>query len=126
MKLGCSISVPLGDDDRYDFIMDYKGKLYKVQAKASHKTKNNSYAFSTRCVRYNSKGYYSTTYDKTQIDFFSTVINEKCYLIPVSECGKCEKALRVQDKKNNQPISENTNALLYEAEVQLQRLNIAE
>ena len=122
MKLGCSVSVPLGDDDRYDFIIDYNGKLYKVQAKTSHETNYGSYEFSTRCVRYNSKGYYTTTYNEEQIDFFSTMINNECYLIPVSECGKKSKALRFEPKKNNQPISDNTNALFYKAEVQLQKL----
>lgn len=122
MKLGCSISVPLGDDDRYDFIMDYKGKLYKIQAKTSHETRNNSYEFSTRCVRYNSSGYYSTTYDEKQIDFFSTIIENECYLIPVSECSKSSKTLRFKPKENNQPIPNNTNALNYKASIQLSKL----
>lgn len=88
MKLGCSISVPLGDDDRYDFIVDYDGKLLKIQAKTSYETNCGSYEFSTRCVRYNSIGFYTTNYNEKQIDFFATMINNECYLVPVSECGK--------------------------------------
>ena len=34
-ELGCSISVPFGNSDKYDLIMDINDKLYKVQIKHS-------------------------------------------------------------------------------------------
>ena len=34
-ELGCSISIPYGNSDKYDIIMDIKNKLYKVQIKHS-------------------------------------------------------------------------------------------
>ena len=33
MKLGIQVSIPFGEDSRYDFIMDYDNKLYKIQCK---------------------------------------------------------------------------------------------
>ena len=30
-ELGCDISIPFGNSQKYDLIMDWKGKLYKVQ-----------------------------------------------------------------------------------------------
>ena len=34
-ELGCSISIPFGNSDKYDLIMDINDKLYKVQIKHS-------------------------------------------------------------------------------------------
>ena len=32
-ELGCDVAIPFGNSQKYDLIMDYKGKLYKVQVK---------------------------------------------------------------------------------------------
>ena len=34
-ELGCSISIPFGNSDKYDLIIDINDKLYKVQIKHS-------------------------------------------------------------------------------------------
>ena len=39
LKQGLSVSVPVGDDDRYDFIVDFDGKLVKMQSKTSNLTR---------------------------------------------------------------------------------------
>ena len=33
MKLGYNVSIPFGEDSRYDFIVDINDKLYKIQCK---------------------------------------------------------------------------------------------
>ena len=33
LKLDIQVSIPFGEDSRYDFIMDYNGKLYRIQSK---------------------------------------------------------------------------------------------
>ena len=40
-------------------------------------------------------------YTKNEIDYFVTSFEEKCYLIPVEECG-CDKRLRLLPTKNGQ------------------------
>jgi hypothetical protein len=35
MQLGFEISIPFGEDSRYDFIADINDKLYKIQCKTS-------------------------------------------------------------------------------------------
>ena len=35
MQLGYEISIPFGEDSRYDFIADINDKLYKIQCKTS-------------------------------------------------------------------------------------------
>lgn len=32
-ELGCSVSIPFGDSDKYDLIIDINDKLYKIQIK---------------------------------------------------------------------------------------------
>ena len=40
-------------------------------------------------------------YTNEEIDYFSTIFNGKCYLIPVEECGS-DKRLRILPTKNGQ------------------------
>ena len=51
-KLGYKVSIPYGEDSRYDFIADINGKLIRVQVKTSKykdETKN-AIIFSCRAV----------------------------------------------------------------------------
>lgn len=43
--LGYNISIPWGDNARYDFILDVKHKLYKIQCKTSLKKEEGIYKF---------------------------------------------------------------------------------
>ena len=35
MQLGYQVSIPFGEDSRYDFVVDISDKLYKIQCKTS-------------------------------------------------------------------------------------------
>ena len=43
--LGYDVSIPWGDNARYDFVLDVNHKLYKIQVKTSHKTEEGVYRF---------------------------------------------------------------------------------
>lgn len=91
-KLGYSVSIPFGDKDRYDQIWDINGKLIKIQIKTSHWKNNNQNAFLFKCKSTsNGKDY---KYTENDIDYFATMWNNQCYLIPVQECST-EKTLWV-------------------------------
>lgn len=107
MKLGYQVSIPFGEDSRYDFIVDVNNKLYRIQSKHSSpiyddaglvtsihfktvRQSGNQAAVSTR-----------TKYTKDEIDYFSTFYEGKCYLVPVQECS-IEKTLRLIPPKNGQ------------------------
>lgn len=47
-KLGLTVSIPYGDSARYDFILDYNNKLYRIQCKTSNKIDDGVYTFSCR------------------------------------------------------------------------------
>ena len=100
-KLGHSVSIPYGDNCRYDFILDVNGKLLKIQVKTSKYVSDGCFLFSTRSTRVNSRGVINTTYTKDDIDYFATFYNDKCYLVPVEGCST-EKRLRYCYPPNGQ------------------------
>lgn len=107
MKLGIQVSIPFGEDSRYDFIMDYNGKLYRIQSKHCSEIVDDSnkvVAVKFKTVRQsgsNASIHTRTKYTKEEIDYFSTSYEGKCYLVPVEQCSN-EKILRIKPPKNGQ------------------------
>ena len=122
-KLGLTISIPYGDSARYDFILDYNNKLYRIQCKTSNETEKGVYSFSCRSTTGNTTSIKRRKYDETQIDFFATIINDECYLIPVQETGSSSKTLRLNPPKNGQ-MKEVNYVNDYKLQTQLEKLNI--
>lgn len=110
-ELGCDISLPFGNSQKYDLIMDYKGKLYKVQVKHAKDEYTlgeiTHFSFATRWQSHNTTGYKKTPYTKNDIDFFATYHQGKVYLIPVEECSGATKSIRYTPPKNGQRIGIN-------------------
>lgn len=120
-KLGYAVSIPYGENSRYDFIADIKGKLLRIQVKTSVKKDNGALIeFSCRSTRVNSQGNISRTYTKEEIDYFCTYYNNKCYLVPIEECSATKK-LRFEPPKNGQKTGINF-AEDYEIEKQLKKI----
>lgn len=46
--LGCSVSVPMGDNTRYDLVVEINGQLQKVQCKTSKYIEKGSYKVALR------------------------------------------------------------------------------
>lgn len=102
MKEGYNVLTPYGDCERYDFIVDINNKFYRIQCKTSRTDDDNaSFKFECRSSHSNGKRILHQNYSKEDIDYFSTMFNGKCYLIPINECGN-EKRLRLLPTKNNQ------------------------
>lgn len=120
-QLGYSISLPYGENNRYDLIADINGQLIKIQVKTSReKLENEAIVFACRSTNVNAQGNTYHRYTKDQIDYFATYWNNKCYLIPVEECS-IEKTLRFYYPKNGQKkgitLAEN-----YELEKMLEKI----
>ena len=95
VKNGYKVSIPFGEDCRYDLVVDINNKLYRIQCKTSHALPNpkEGFKFKTKSVIITAHGTRESTYSKDEIDFFATMYEGQCYLIPVEECKK-EKSLR--------------------------------
>lgn len=120
VKLGITVSIPYGDCARYDFIADIDGKLYRIQCKTSTMLSDGVYQFSCRSTTGNTVVNSHRSYDSSQIDFFATIIDNQCYLIPVQETGSKSKTLRFTESKN--PYIAVNYAQDYELETQLLKL----
>ena len=117
-QLGYTISVPLGENCRYDFILDVEGKLFKVQVKTC-KIDKNGIKIPCHSTHKNSKKTSCEYYDKFEIDFFATYYNDKCYLIDVQECLSQKTLSFEPNSKNGCYIS---YIIDYEAEKQIKKI----
>lgn len=98
---GCGVSIPYGDNSKYDFIVDIDGKLLKIQVKTSSIKDEGSIKFSCRTTHVNCSGVKNEKYSSDEIDFFATYWDGQCYLIPITECST-EKTLRFTSPKSGQ------------------------
>ena len=102
LELGYNVAVPQ-KTDRYDFILDTGTELLKVQVKACHhRHDKDSITFATASRRQTRDGIVNHDYRLDNIDYFCTWYDTRCYLVPVSDCGKHEKNLRLVPTKNGQ------------------------
>lgn len=122
-ELGYSVSVPYGDSEKYDFILDVNGKLYRLQCK--HATESYTEDGQLDCLTIKTswqsgytkgKNWKENKYSPEDIDFFVTHFQGKNYLIDVNECSM-KKVLRVLPPKNNQVKGINFLNLFVDEEV---------
>lgn len=117
LKLGYNVLTPYGDCERYDFVVDINGTLYKIQVKSVNENHiDEGYIeFKTSNKTTKNGKFVRHVYDKEQIDYFMTSYEGKCYLVPVDECATTSKRLRFIPPKNGQ-IKGITFAQEYELE----------
>ena len=102
LKAGYSVLAPYGDCERYDYVVDICGKFIRIQSKTSMgKNGGATFTFSCRSTNRKNGGIKHRAYSKDEIDYFATMFNGKCYLVPVEEC-KSDKSLRVLPTKQGQ------------------------
>lgn len=120
-QLGLTVSIPYGDHARYDFVIDVDNKLYKIQCKTASKQDEGVYSFSCRSTAANHSRAANRTYTEDEIDFFATIIDGQCYLVPVQETSSHSKILRFVSPKNGQKVGI-TYAKDYALNVQIQKM----
>ena len=105
LKLGIMVSKPLVQSSKYDFIIDINHHLYKVQVKTSTLKEDGAYFdFATSTSHTNTKGTINLTYSEKDVDFFATMHDNQCYLIPKNLCGARNQRLRLMPTKNGQTV----------------------
>lgn len=103
-SLGYNISVPIGEDCRYDMILDTKLKLLKIQVKTC-KEKDTGIEFNLYSLTTSGKENIKHNYSSDEIDLFATYFNNQCYLIPVQECKNYSNQITLSFT----PIQKNQN-----------------
>lgn len=105
-ELEYDVAIPLGDNSRYDLILDIGGNLLRVQVKTAKEVEDGVFEFSCRMTRVNCTSVINKTYEKNEIDFFATFYKDRCYLVPVEECSRSKK-LRTKPTTNHQLLNIN-------------------
>ena len=115
LKQGILISKPLVQSSRYYFIADINKKLYKIQVKTGRFKEESYLEFATSTSHTNTKGTINISYSEDDVDFFATMYNGQCYLVPYRLCGKRAQRLRFVPAKNGQ-----TKGILFAKDFQLE------
>ena len=97
MAAGYTVLVPVGDNQRYDFLIENETGFDRVQAKTG-RLSNDRIVFPTNSVRLNTKGFTRKNYFG-EAEFFSVYCPEldKVYKVPVDSCGKRAKTLFTEE-----------------------------
>ncbi len=99
---GLTVSTPFGGNARYDYILDFEGRLLKIQVKTCKISGDKTYIqFSCSSSHFQKKQHRNTKYTKSEIDYFATFYKDEVYLVPVEECSRSKK-LRLETAKNKQ------------------------
>jgi hypothetical protein len=100
-RLGYYVSKPLGENARYDLVIDKDGKLSRVQVKTG-RLRNGTIVFHTYSSHAHRGG--SCKPYTNQIEFFGVYCPElhSVYLIPIEDTARLSGTLRVKETKNRQ------------------------
>ena len=106
LNRGYSVSVPWGDSQRYDLILDRRdGKpLQRVQCKTARKLENGTLGFNTASTTTENGAIVCRTYTSDEIDLFMAYSPDfdAIFMVPVSTTGKREFHMRLHPTKNRQ------------------------
>lgn len=102
LKQGILVSKPLVQSSRYDFVVDINNHLYKIQVKTGTFKEDSYLEFATSTSHTNTQGTLNISYSEKDVDFFATIYEGQCYLIPFELCGKRAQRIRFVPTKNDQ------------------------
>lgn len=107
-KEGLTVSKPLSNNARYDLIVEFNNKLYKVQVKTTNSIKEGKMTFATKTTNYTKGNWASNAYSKDEVDIFFLycVENEWCGLYYSIESATIpvELNIRTVPPKNGQKV----------------------
>ena len=83
IEKGYIISIPYGNNSRYDMIVDTDKDCYRIQVKHASLNDNGSYTVNTSNTVSTTVGNSRKYYTKKDVDFIVTVIEDQLVVIPV-------------------------------------------
>ena len=103
-KYHIPVSIPWGDNERYDMIAEFNGKLNRIQIKTCNEEQNGAICCYTRSSANHTTNKHKDTY-VGQIDYFVFVNHTYNLLaiVPIEDVGNQEQIrLRIKEPLNNQ------------------------
>ena len=109
IEMGYTVSKPLFDNARYDFILDTGEKLLRIQIKASRwvDDEHSSFCFNGYSQHSTGNGNKRMKYTNREIDYFMTENEGNFYLYPAPPEGFVNKTLRIKPPKSGQTTNIN-------------------
>ena len=103
LERGFIVSKPIVDNARYDLLLDYNNKFYRIQIKTSRwmSEEHEGIVFNCKSQHSIAGGNKIMKYTPEEVDFFMTEFKGEFYLIPC-EKAKSEMRLRFKPTKNHQ------------------------
>ena len=83
IEKGYIVSIPYGNNSRYDMIVDTNKHCYRIQVKHATLNDNNSYTINTCNTVSTTTKSIKKHYTKEDVDFIATIINEQLVVVPV-------------------------------------------
>lgn len=83
IEQGYIVSIPYGNNSRYDMIVDTDNDCYRVQVKHASLNNNGSYTVNTSNTAITTHGNSRKYYTKADIDYIITIIQDQLVVIPV-------------------------------------------
>lgn len=83
IEKGYIVSIPYGNNSRYDMIVDTDKDRYRIQVKHASINDNGSYTVNTSNTVTTASGNSKKYYTKKDVDFIVTVIEDQLVVIPV-------------------------------------------
>ena len=104
LELGYIVLKPMGDNARYDLVIEKRGEFFRVQCKTARTSGNGSIKFNTVSVVSKAGGVQVTKPYNEEADFFAAYSPDtrECYLVPVEKAAKSAFQLRLEIPQNNQ------------------------
>ena len=102
-----TVSLPFGENHRFDMLIEHEGRFHRVQCKTG-RLRDGAVRFATCSFTYHhpsNQGTRNYRHDyRGDADLFGVYCpdNQKSYLVPVSEVGTSLGALRIAETRNNQ------------------------
>ena len=103
---GYSVSIPFGDNDKYDLIVDDNGQLYRIQCKTAWQNKEQTIRFNTHSQTTRKGNYHENTNDG-RIDAFVVRYprNGKTYWVRIEDATEQKMEFRFDAKINHPSIN---------------------
>jgi hypothetical protein len=105
-RLGIGVLWPLTSGLRYDLVLDFEGRLFRIQCKSANR-KGDVVAVRCRSCRRTASGYDRRSYSGRDVDFVAAYCEEldRCYLLPPSAFeDQALVHLRLRPARNNQRL----------------------
>ena len=103
-KYNIPVALPWGDNERYDMIVEFNGKLNRIQVKTANEEINGSIKCYCRSSKNHTTNKSLDTYED-EIDYFVfyNQTRDIIALVPIEDTHGCKSiALRIEPTKNNQ------------------------